>query len=171
MNLPPPWRKKVSEQMIYSSIIAYLHFMAAFGVVLSVTYQWVTFDRSLTLLDARRIQKADIIYGVSAGSVLVFGYLRLFYFEKGSDYYFGDSFYYLKLYTFALVGIISIYPTVRFWKWRKTTKAGNPPVIEEKEFVITRWILRVEVIGLLIMILAASMMAKGVGYPFFDGNR
>jgi len=150
--------------MIYSSIIASLHFIAAFDVVLSVTYEWVTFGRSLTLLDAKRIQQAEIIYGISAGIVLVFGFLRLFFFEKGSDYYFENSFYYLKLYTFALVGIISIYPTVRFWKWRKITKVGLSPIIEEKEFMIIRWILRMEVIGLLVMILAASMMAKGVGY-------
>lgn len=150
--------------MIYNSIIAYFHFLAAFGVVLSVTYEWITFSRSLTLLDANRIQKADLIYGVSAGFVLVFGYLRLFYFEKGSDFYFGNTFYHLKLYTFAVVGIISIYPTIRFWKWRKVTRSGSPPVIEEKEFIIIRWILRMEVIGLLVMILAASLMAKGVGY-------
>jgi len=150
--------------MIYSSIIAYLHFIAAFGVVLSVTYEWVTFGKSLTLLDAKRIQKADMTYGISAGLVLIFGFLRLFYFEKGSEYYFGNQFYYIKLYAFSVVGIISIYPTIRFWKWRKVTQAGNLPIIEEKEFMIIRWILRVEVIGLLIMILAASMMAKDIGY-------
>ncbi len=150
--------------MIDSSMIAFLHFIAAFGVVLSVAYQWVTFDRKLTLLDAIKIQKADIVYGISAGLVLVFGYLRLFYFEKGSDNYFGEFFYYLKLYIFALVGIISIYPTIHFRKWRKAIQAGHPPTINEKEFVIIQWILRAEITGLLIMILAASMMAKGAGH-------
>ena len=126
-------------------------------------YEWLTYDKKLTLIDAKRIQTADLVYGVSAALVLVFGFLRVFFFEKGSDYYLENSFYLLKLYTFLLVGILSIYPTIRFWKWRKITKHGNSPIIEEKEFKMIRWMLRMEVIGLLVMIFAASMMAKAFG--------
>ena len=149
--------------MITSAIVAYFHFIAAIGVVCSVLFEWVTFCKKPSQIEAKRIQKADIIYGVSAGLVLIFGFLRLFYFEKGSAYYFGNQFYYIKLYAFAIVGIISIYPTIRFFKWRKITKAGNNPIIENVEFTIIQWILRIEVIGLLVMIFAASMMAKGIG--------
>ena len=149
--------------MISSAIIGYFHFIAAFGVVCSVVFEWVTFSRNPTLLEATKIQKADIIYGISAGLVLIFGFLRLFYFEKGSEYYFGNQFYYIKLYTFAVVGMISIYPTIRFFKWRKITKVGSSPIIDDVEFKIIQWILRIEVVGLLIMVFAASMMAKGIG--------
>jgi len=149
--------------MIYSSLVAFLHFIGAFGVVLSVFYEWVTYDRKLTLIDAKRIQTADLVYGISAALVLIFGFLRVFYFEKGSEYYLDNLFYNLKLYTFLIAGILSIYPTVRFWKWRKITKAGHTPIFDEKEFVMICWVLRIEVISLVIMIFSASMMAKGFG--------
>ncbi len=149
--------------MISSAIIASFHFIAAFGIVCSILFEWVTFSKKPTLLEAIRIQKADIIYGISAGLVLIFGFLRVFYFEKGSEYYFGSQLYYIKLYTFAVVGIISIYPTIRFFKWRKITKVGNVPNINNIEFKIIHWILRIEVLGLLVMVFAASMMAKGIG--------
>ncbi len=148
--------------MITSAIIAYFHFIAAIGIVCSVLFEWVTFSKNPSLVEAKRIQTADMIYGISAGLVLIFGFLRLFYFEKGSEYYFGNQFFYVKLYTFAVVGIVSIYPTTRFFKWRKITKVGNNPIIEGVEYMIIQWILRIEVIGLLVMIFAASMMAKGV---------
>jgi len=150
--------------VITSAIIAFMHFIAAFGVVCSVLFEWVTFSKNPSLSDAERIQKAEIVYGISAGLVLIFGFLRMFFFEKGGEYYLENQFYYLKLYTFAVVGIVSIYPTIRFYKWRKITKADKKPMIENAEFKIIKWILRIEVVGLLIMVFAASMMAKGIGF-------
>jgi len=149
--------------MITGAIISYLHFIAAIGVVCSVLFEWVIYSKNPSLIDARRLQMADMVYGVSAGLVLVFGFLRLFYFEKGVDFYFENQFYYVKLYVFAAVGIISVYPTIRFFKWRGATKAGDSPVVGHAEYTMVRWILRAEVVGLFVMILAASMMAKGVG--------
>jgi len=150
--------------MIINAFVAYIHFIAAFTLVFSILYEWITFNKSIALLEAKRIQRIDIMYGVSAGVILIFGFLRVLYFEKGSEFYFGTPFFQIKLYTFLLLGLISIYPTIKFLKWREDTNLGIAPVVTEKEFTIVKWILRIEVIGLLVIILAASLMAKGVGY-------
>lgn len=147
-----------------NALVAYVHFLAAFTLVFSIIFEWFTYSRSVTLIEAKRLQTIDIIYGISAAVVLVFGFLRILYFEKGSEFYFHSPFYKVKLYTFLVVGILSIYPTVKFFKWRKVTTLGVAPTFKEEEFKIIKWILRVEVAGLLIIILSASFMAKGIGY-------
>ena len=139
------------------------HFIAAFAIVFSVLFEWTTYNKNITLAEAKRIQGADIMYGISAVIVLIFGFMRLLYFEKGSEFYFSSPFYKIKLYTFLVVGILSIYPTIKFIKWRKETKLDVAPAVKEDEYHIIKWILRFEVIGLLIILLAASLMAKGIG--------
>lgn len=147
-----------------NALVAYIHFLAAFTLVSSIVFEWLTYNRNITLIEAKRIQFIDIVYGISAGVVLVFGFMRLFYFEKGSAFYLDSPFYKVKLYTFLLVGVLSIYPTIKFIKWRKEIKLGIAPKYDDKEFKAIQWILRIEIIGLLIIILAASFMAKGISY-------
>lgn len=147
-----------------NALVAYVHFLAAFTLVFSIIFEWFTYSRHLTLIEAKRLQTIDIIYGVSAAVVLVFGFLRILYFEKDSEFYFQNPFYKIKLYAFLVVGLLSIYPTVKFFKWGKVTKLGVAPTFKEEEFKIIKWILRAEVAGLLIIILSASFMAKGIGY-------
>ena len=57
--------------MTTNAFFAFLHFIAAFGVVTTVVYETVTFQRNLTLQDAKRIQFADRFYGLS---VLIVGF-------------------------------------------------------------------------------------------------
>jgi putative membrane protein len=62
-----------------------------------------------------------------------------------------------------VIGLLSIYPTVRFIKWRVPIARGVPPTLNEKEY---KWIvmaLRAELLLLLAMTLCASLMARGVG--------
>ncbi len=54
-----------------SGIMAFLHHLAAFTLVGSLIYEHTTFRRDLTLVDARRIQRMDLLYGISAGFILV----------------------------------------------------------------------------------------------------
>jgi putative membrane protein len=47
----------------------------------------------LTIPEARRIQRVDLAYGISAGLLLVFGLLRVFFFEKGVNFYIHSPFF------------------------------------------------------------------------------
>ncbi len=67
--------------------------------------------------------------GASAGLLLVVGLLRVFYFEKGAAFYFGNAFFLAKLALFVVVGLLSIYPTREFLSWGKALKAGRVPVV------------------------------------------
>ena len=105
----------------------------------------------------------DILYGVSAGVLVIVGLLRVFYFEKGAAYYAQNWFFWTKMLGFAVVGLLSIYPTIRFISWRKLTTRNQVPEISDQELKRIKLILRLETLALAIIIFSAAMMARGVG--------
>lgn len=148
--------------MFINALFAFLHFVAAFGVFATVFHEWLTLSKAPTHAEAIRLQRCDMWYGIFALALLVVGFSRVFYFEKGSAYYFSNHFFFAKLGLFAAVGLLSIYPTVQFLSWRKYTRQGKPPVVTEKQFARMTLMLRLEVILLAGIVFCASMMAKGV---------
>ena len=64
---------------------------------------------------------------------------------------------------FLGVGLLSIYPTIRFLKWRAQTRQGLAPVLAANECRSILAILRIELLLLLATVLCASLMARGVG--------
>lgn len=149
--------------MVANTLFAFLHFVAVFGIFATLFLEWQTISRNPTCAEARRIQECDRWYGIFAMMVLAVGFLRVFYFEKGFAFYSTNLFFYAKLALFILVGLLSIYPTIRYIKWRPQTSVGQPPVIPEPEYRRIVMLLRIELILLLGVALCASLMARGVG--------
>jgi putative membrane protein len=146
-----------------TAFMAFLHHLMAFTLVACVVYEFIAYRQGLTIEEARRIQRADLLYGISAGLLLIVGLLRVFFFEKGPAFYSHNPFFWLKMNTFLVVGLLSIDPTIRYLRWNKILKQNQPPEINEKEFKRTRFILTLEVIGIAIILFAAAMMARGIG--------
>ena len=146
-----------------TAIMAFLHHLLAFTLVACVVYEFIAFRKGLTIEEARRIQRADLIYGISAGLLLVVGFLRVLYFEKGWAFYSQSPFFWVKMSTFLITGLLSIDPTIRYLRWNKSVKENQAPQISEGEYKRTRLILWLEVIGLAIIMLSAAFMARGIG--------
>lgn len=149
--------------MVASAFFAFLHFVAVFGIVATVFLEWQTMSAAPTVAEARRIQACDRWYGVFAVLLLVVGFLRVYAFEKGSTFYFANPFFEAKLGLFVLVGLVSIYPTVRFAKWRAQTRQGAAPIVSAEEHRRIVWALRAELVLLLAAAACASLMARGIG--------
>lgn len=64
---------------------------------------------------------------------------------------------------FVLVAVRSGYPTIRFVKWNSTLKAHRAPEIPGNEFKRVRLILLLEIVGIVLILFAAPMMARGNG--------
>ena len=146
-----------------SAIMAFLHHLAAFTLTGSIIYELVAFRKDLTLAEARRIQRMDIVYGVSAAIVLIVGLLRVFNYEKGAPFYAQNLFFWTKMAGFALVALLSIYPTVRFLSWIKSLAKNELPQLTDQEVSRIKLILRLEMVGIAIILLSAALMARGVG--------
>lgn len=102
-----------------TSLFAFLHHAAAFTLVAALVVEFVLIRGELDATTARRLARADMVFGISAGVLLVAGLLRVFYFEKGAAYYFHSATFIAKLALFVLIALLSIYPTIRFISWRR----------------------------------------------------
>ena len=149
--------------MVTSSAFAFLHFLAVFGIFAAIFLEWQTMSPAPSHAEATRIQRSDRWYGILAGVVLVVGFLRVYYFEKGKDFYVANPWFHAKLTLFLVIGLLSIYPTVRFIKWRAQTKQGLAPAVTATEYRRIIAVLRAELVLLLAMAVCASLMARGVG--------
>ena len=147
-----------------TQLFAFLHHVAAFTLVAAVAVEFILLRGELTVMRARQIVAADTVLGVSAGVVLLVGLARVFRFEKGADYYFHSIPFIAKLALFVIVALLSIYPTVQFLSWRAALRRGQAPSLAEDKRRALRMFLHIELIGIVVILLCAALMAKGVGY-------
>lgn len=152
--------------MLINSLMATLHHLAAFTVAATILYEFIAYQHGMSVAEARRLQRVDLAYGIAAGVVLVAGLLRVFFFEKGAGFYAQSPLFWVKMALFAAVGLLSIYPTVRFIKWNATLNAGHAPIIPDAEFKRVRLLLQLELMGLALILFAAPAMARGIGLTF-----
>lgn len=149
--------------MIITALMAFLHHVFAFTLTACLVYEFIAYHRNMGIAEIRRIQRVDLVYGISAGLLLVVGLLRVFFFEKGVNFYMNNPFFWVKMTAFLLVGLLSIDPTLRFIRWNRTLQQDKVPEISEAEYSRTRLLLSLEMIGIVVILLAAPMMARGIG--------
>lgn len=135
-----------------SALFAFLHHLAAFALVASLAVEFVVIRDDMNARTARRLALADLVLGVSAGVLLVVGLLRVFYFEKGAAFYFSSGAFIAKLVLFFGVALLSIYPTVRFLRWRRHPNSAEAPAV--------RRVLHLELIGVVLILYFAASIAR-----------
>jgi putative membrane protein len=144
-----------------STLFAFLHHLCAFTLVSTVAIEFTLIRQELTLSSARRLQVTDLVLGIAAGALLIIGMLRVFYFEKGADYYFHSHAFLAKLSLFIIVARLSIIPTMEFLSWRGALKAGQVPAIEAKKKRLVTGVIHGELLAIVIILLCAAIMARG----------
>lgn len=149
--------------VLVTSLMATLHHLSAFTLTACLVYEFIAFRKGLGVEEARRIQRVDLWYGISAGLLVAVGLLRVFFFEKGANFYAANPMFWVKMTLFAIVGLLSVYPTIRYIKWNPSLKEGNSPEIPEREFNTIRFLLWLEIVGLALILFAAPAMARAIG--------
>ncbi|MEM7563984.1 MAG: DUF2214 family protein [Pseudomonadota bacterium] len=146
--------------MLLSALAGFAHFMAYFAMVAALVLQLVLLQDRMSAQLARRIQRADRVLGVAALLLLVIGFLRVIYFEKGADYYFSNLFFQMKLGFFFAAAVLSVHPSLQYMRWgRIEQEVETDPAMVLKLKKIIHW----ELILMAAMMLCASLMAKGFG--------
>jgi putative membrane protein len=146
-----------------AALFAFLHHVAAFTLVSAVAVEFVQINDELTIQRARRLQITDMVLGASAGVLFVVGVLRVHFFEKGETYYAHSLPFIVKFSLFVILALLSIYPTVEFLSWRKALKQGHAPVVSVLKMRHIRMVLHVELAGIVVILLCAALMARGIG--------
>jgi putative membrane protein len=142
-------------------LFAFLHHLCAFTLVSAVAIEFALFRQELTLVSARNLQATDRVLGIAAGALLMIGLLRVFYFEKGPDYYFHSHAFIAKFSIFVAIGLLSIIPTLEFLSWRKVLSDGQVPAINAKKRRLVSAVIHGELLAIVIILLCAAIMARG----------
>jgi putative membrane protein len=145
-------------------LFASLHHLAAFTVVAMLAVEVATFKPPFSAAQARRMQRVDTIFGVSAALLLIVGLARVTWFEKGPSYYWHDLYFLIKFGAFIAAALISIYPTVIILSWTKSIKAGSAPEIADSCVKRVRMCLMLELTAIVVILPCAALMARGFGY-------
>ena len=147
-----------------AAILAFVHHLAAFALVTALAVELVLLKSGLTVENARKIVRYDAVYGMSAGTLLVVGLLRVFYFEKGAAYYFHSAPFLGKLALFAAIGLLSIYPTREFLSWRAALRQGRVPVVDPGKLRALGTVIHWELASVALILFLAALMARGIGH-------
>ena len=149
--------------MTFEAILAYLHLLAILTMVVFVSseaalcrVQW------LNAAVVERLAKVDRVYGIAAIMVLATGVARTVWGVKGTSWYWTNPLLHVKLTLFIIVGVISIFPTLTYVRWRKTLRAtGKLPV--EADIKKTRRLVMMQAHIIAVIPLVAVFFARGFG--------
>lgn len=139
-------------------LVRYLHFIGLFLVVATVFAEAVLLKKVLKRSVLQTLFKIDGIYGLSALIVVGAGLYLWFGIGKPADYYSANPIFITKVVLFLVVGILSIWPTVFYFKNRKGSIDDEVNVPGYISFI-----LKVELFILFIIPLLATSMAQGAG--------
>jgi putative membrane protein len=138
--------------------LAVVHHVLVFGlaIMLAMELAWLRADP----VPVTRLAKLDGGYGAIAVLVLIVGVLRVVFGAKGWVAYEANPWFWAKIATFTVIGLISILPTMRFIRWSRALKvdAGfRPPAAEVAK--VAMWV-RIEVLLLFPLVGFAAAMAR-----------
>ncbi len=111
--------------------LAVLHHLLFLGLIAMLVSE-ATLLRSVNV-DVARLARIDLGYGLAALLVFAVGLARVFYGGKGWAFYQDNPWFWAKIATFVLIGLISILPTMKFTTWvkrRRHEPGWSPPASE-----------------------------------------
>lgn len=155
------------DPLFLDGLFAYLHFAALLVLAGALSAEAFVLRLDPSPAWIRLLSRIDIFYGGSSVVLLLAGFGRVFYNNvKHSSYYWEEPFFWAKLGTFVLVGLLSIPPTMRFLAWRRALKSDasfTPPPAQVKS--VRRYVM-FEAHLLALIVLFAVLMARAVPLPF-----
>jgi len=150
--------------MLTDLFLAALHHLLVFGLVAMLVSQSILLRGQMDGRVLARLAGIDRGYGITAVLLLVVGLLRVFHGIKGEDFYLHNPWFHAKIGTFVLVALLSIWPTLRFLRWRKALKADPAFLPTTAEACRLHRIIRLELALVAVIFVLAAAMARYGGF-------
>lgn len=138
-------------------VLAVLHHLLVFGLLAILTAEMLLVRKGMDLAAVRRVGAIDIAYGAVAGLILLVGFARATMAAKGWAYYGHNGFFWAKIGVFLLIGLLSVPPTIAYFRWKK---AGAP---SDAQVAGVRRFLHAELMLFPFLLVFAAAMARGYG--------
>jgi putative membrane protein len=139
-------------------VLAILHHLFVFSLFAVLFAELVSVRPGMDATAVTRIQMIDNWYGVLAALILIVGFCRAIFAAKGWEYYAHNAFFWAKIGTFAVIGLLSIPPTLALLRWRR--KSASPT---DADVAKVRPYLWTQVTLFPLLPAFAAAMARGYG--------
>ena len=148
--------------MLSQWILAAVHLFAFALAFWAVLTRGTAFSQlSAGTGELKRVLLADNLWGLSALTLLITGAMRAFGgYEKASDYYLHQPLFHLKMTLFLLILLMELAPMITLIKWRIASSRGV--ALDSRRAKLYARISHVEALLLILMMVAATGMARGV---------
>ena len=140
-------------------LIPYLHYIGIMAMMGALITEHVILKPGINNKQIKALASVDLIYGISAALVLITGLLRWFMVDpKGAAFFNTNPLFHIKVTLFVVIAVLSIFPTLKFLKWRKQVNNGETVVIGDKEAKKQLMFIRIELLLLALIPLLAVMV-------------
>ena len=136
--------------------LAMSHHLLIFGLFGVLFAELILVDRGMDRAAVTRVGFLDRWYGVIAALIVIVGFSRAIFAAKGWEYYAHNTFFWAKLGTFVIIGLLSVPPTIAYIKWRRENAAPS-----DEQIRTARRFLWIEVGLFALLPIFAAAMARG----------
>ena len=150
--------------MLTDLILAILHHLAIVSLIAILAFESALLRPGISPENLSRVIRIDAAYGVTAALVIVFGICRVIWGIKGAAFYLSNPWFWAKMASFALIGLLSIPPTLALLKWRKAGKLDAAFLPPPGEIARLRVFIGAEVALLWLVVIFAAAMARYGGF-------
>lgn len=146
-------------------VLASLHHLLAFSLVAIIAIELMLVRPGMDAATIRRLGRIDLGFGIAAGLMIVVGFARVFFGLKGSAYYLANWVFWTKMAVFALIGLLSIQPTLRIIAWRRLLDVDSHAAPMTQDIMRVKRVIHIEAALVLLLPILAAAMARGYGSP------
>src|ERR1700692_2663240 len=100
-------------------LLAIAHHLLIFTIAAILAIEFAVIRPGIDPIQIKRVARFDLGYGIAASLLVGIGFARVFYGVKGSAFYLQNPVFWAKIVVFALVGLLSVHPTLRLLAWRR----------------------------------------------------
>jgi putative membrane protein len=143
------------------ALLAYLHSLSMMALAAMLFVQLLSIDGLHDRQQLERFVRYSFGLAAVAGVMLISGVGLLVWAERGVAFYLRNPVFYIKLAVFAAMLLIAITPARIILQWHR--EAGTGKIPEQGMVFFVKRYLTAEAILLLIIPLAASLLARGIG--------
>jgi putative membrane protein len=146
--------------MLSDLILAILHHLAVVILIALIAVELGLLKPGLSVRDLRMLGIVDAGYGATAGLIIVIGICRVIWGIKGADFYLSNPWFWAKMASFALIGLLSVPPTIAILKWRRAVRTDVSFLPPDMEVARLRRFVKTEVALLALVVAFAAAMAR-----------
>ncbi|WP_420960245.1 DUF2214 family protein [Brucella sp. IR073] len=145
--------------MLTDLLLAILHHLLMFMLAAALVSEIMLMRSGLSGRDLKILAHVDRMYGMVAIAILAVGICRVIFGLKGWEYYVANHAFWGKMIAFALVGLLSIKPTMRILRWSRAASGGTY-VVPDAELAAARPFLKAQIVLFALIPIFAAIMAR-----------